>query len=116
MANPIDVAKLAVVAPGPSPYRACNEPGFYATLDFLKASQRDHPNEVILAPKDMGFYFHGSHYGMEDVPGGEYGDISTRPDVRYVVDSTLYPPVGGLDGVMREPSLSAVKQLGAVAV
>jgi hypothetical protein len=116
IANPIDVAKLAVVAPGSSPYRAYNEPGFYATVDFLNASQRDHPNEVILAPKDMGFYFHGSHYGMEDVPGGEYGDIATRPDVRYVIDSTLYPTVPGIDGVMRDHSLSEVKHIGAFVV
>ena len=116
IANPIDVARLAVIAPGSSPYRPYNEPGFYATVDFLNASQRDHPNEVILAPKDMGFYFHGSHYGLEDVPAAEYGDISTRPDVRYVVDSTLYPTVPGIDGVMRDRSLSEVKRVGAFVV
>ena len=78
------------------------------------------PISIRMSPdrwtRSMGFYFRGSHYGMEDVPVADYGDISTRPDVRYVVDSTLYPTVGGLDGVMRERSLSAVKHIGAFVV
>jgi len=78
------------------------------------------PISIRMSPdrwtRSMGFYFRGSHYGMEDVPGADYGDISTRPDVRYVVDSTLYPTVGGLDGVMRDRSLSAVKRIGAFVV
>jgi hypothetical protein len=116
IANPIDVAKLAVVAPGSSPYRAYDEPGFDATVAFLKSTQKHHPIEVILAPKDMGFYFQASHYGLEDVPRVEIGDISTRPDVRYVVDSTLYPTVPGIDGVMRDRSLSQVRHIGAFVV
>ena len=73
-----------------------------------------HPGELILAPKDIGFYFNGHHYGMEDV--AYVGDISTRPNVRYVVDSTLYPAKPGLDGVMRELSLREVKRIGAFVV
>jgi hypothetical protein len=114
IANPIDVAKLAVMAPGSSPYRAYAEPGFDETVAFLNASVSGHPGEVILAPKDIGFYFRGHHYGMEDV--GDIGDISTRPNVRYVVDSTLYPAVTGLDGVMRDHSLREVKHIGAFVV
>ena len=72
--------------------------------------------EVILAPKDIGFYFGGSHYGLEDVAGGEVGDISRQPNVRYVIDSTLYPAVPGLDGVMRDRSLREVKHIGAFVV
>lgn len=30
---------------------------------------------MILAPKDIGFYFQGRHYGMEDV-----GDVGSIPD------------------------------------
>jgi hypothetical protein len=116
IANPIDVAKLAVVAPGSSPYRAYHETGFDATVGFLNATQSNHPGEVILAPKDIGFYFHGSHYGLEDVAGGAVGDISRQPDVRYVVDSTLYPTVSGLDGLMRDRSLREVKHIGAFVV
>jgi hypothetical protein len=114
IANPIDVAKLAVIAPGSSPYRAYAEPGFDATVAFLNASLSGHPGEVILAPKDIGFYFQGRHYGMEDAV--DVGDISTRPNVRYVVDSTLYPTVAGLDGVMRDRSLREVKHIGAFVV
>jgi hypothetical protein len=114
IANPIDVAKLAFMAPGSSPYRAYAEPGFDATVAFLNASLSGHPGEVILAPKDIGFYFQGRHYGMEDV--ADVGGISTRPNVRYVVDSTLYPTVTGLDGRMRELSLREVKRIGAFVV
>jgi hypothetical protein len=114
IANPIDIAKLAVVATGSSPYRAYAEPGFDATVAFLNASLSGHPGEVILAPKDIGFYFQGHHYGMEDV--ADIGDIATRPNVRYVVDSTLYPTVTGLDGVMRDRSMREVKRIGAFVV
>ena len=51
---------------------------------------------------------------MEDV--ADVGDISTRPNVRYVVDSTLYPAKPGLDGFMRELSLREVKRIGAFVV
>jgi hypothetical protein len=51
---------------------------------------------------------------MEDAV--DVGDISTRPNVRYVVDSTLYPTVAGLDGVMRDRSLREVKHFGAFVV
>ena len=52
----------------------------------------------------------------QNVPGAEYGDIATRPDVRYRVDSTLYPTAASLDGVMRDRSLSVVKRIGAFVV
>jgi hypothetical protein len=114
IANPIDIAKLAVMGPGSSPYRVFAEPGFDETVAFLNASLSGHPGEVILAPKDIGFYFQGHHYGMEDV--ADVGNISTRPNLRYVVDSTLYPAKPGLDGVMRELSLREVKRIGAFVV
>jgi hypothetical protein len=122
-ANPIAVAKLAVVAQGSTPYRAFNEPGFDATVAFLNASRSDHPDEVILVPKDMGLYFSGRHYNLESVmdihSGGgiaQVKDVARQPDVRYVVDSTSYATLPGLDGLMSDASLREVKRIGAFVV
>lgn len=68
---------------------------------------------MILAPKIIGFYFHGSHYLIEDVP---VGNISRRTNVRSVVDSTLYLTVLRVDGVMRDRSLREVNHSGAFVV
>jgi hypothetical protein len=119
IANPIDVAKLVITVPGSSPYRAYAEPGFDATVAFLNASLNGHSGEVILAPKDFGFYLDGRYYSLDmAIEGGvgQVGDISSRPDVRYVVDSSLYPVVPGLDGVMRDHSLREVTHIGAFVV
>lgn len=119
IANPIDVAKLVTTAPGSSPYRAYAEPGFDATVAFLNASLNGNSDEVILAPKDIGFYFDGRYYSLDmaiEVGVGQVGDISRRPEVRYVVDSSPYPVVSGLDGVMRDGSLREIKHIGAFVV
>jgi hypothetical protein len=119
IANPIDVAKLAVMAPDSSPYRAYDEPGFDATVAFLNASLIGHTGEVILAPKDFGFYFNGRYYNLDiaiESGVGKVGDASTHGDVRYVVDSTRYPVVVGFESVMRDRSLRAVKQIGAFVI
>jgi hypothetical protein len=107
------------MAPGPSPYRAYAEPGFEATVAFLNESLRGHAGEVILAPKDFGYYFHGRYYSLDyaiEGGAGMVGDIASQPDVRYLVDSIPYPVVLDLDGVMRGHSLREVKRIGAFVI
>jgi hypothetical protein len=52
---------------------------------------------VILALKDLGYYYRGGYYPLEWLVG-HYGDdgvrrVAARPDVAMVVDSATYPTV-----------------------
>lgn len=94
IANP--VSSLKVVLPGGydrSPYRPFLDRGFAATAADLNTLYG--PSAVIIAPKDMGYYFAGRHYPMETVAAFQ-GLPALRPlieegKVSAVVDDLAYP-------------------------
>jgi len=76
------------------PFRVADDHGFASVVDFLNQSMP--PGAVLVGPKDVGFYTHVRYYGLEML--AEQGTdalekVVSRPEVRYVVDSTMYPIV-----------------------
>ena len=77
------------------PLRPISDRGFTATVAYLNRTAPD--GAVILALKDLGYYYRGGYYPLEWLVG-HYGDdgvrrVAARPDVAMVVDSATYPTV-----------------------
>lgn len=94
-AHPILVAKDAFSPDDRSPFRPLHEQGFQETVRFL--NQTLSSQDVLLCPKDMGFYFKGRYIPTDHVwvvdLSRDLEKILRVPSLRYLVDSTAYPTI-----------------------
>ena len=95
VAAPITTARLAGFGFERGPMRPPQEQGFELTVAYLNRTAPD--GAVIVAPKDIGYYYRGRSYGLERLLA-EHGaealsSVGREPNVMYVVDSARYPIV-----------------------
>jgi hypothetical protein len=78
-----------------SPLRPFEDRGFPEAVAFL--NEHAGPGDRILCPKDVGYAYKGRYYALEPTgPGWTLGQQlapARAGDVRFVVDSTMYPLV-----------------------
>jgi hypothetical protein len=91
-ANPVNQCKSALAPYDRSPLRPLPESGFRDTIAFLTSSSAA---PVIVAPKDVGYYYRGPHWPLEALYafGGEGAVRETlgSSKVTLAVDSTKFP-------------------------
>ncbi|HEX6322906.1 MAG TPA: hypothetical protein VFZ36_04205, partial [Vicinamibacterales bacterium] len=95
----IDQARVVFSPADNGPLRAGTEMGFDALVRRLNALE-DAP--VILAPKEIGYYYRGRFYPLEAAAArgpGTVARLSARPEVRIVIDTIERPVIAGPDGV-----------------
>jgi hypothetical protein len=91
----IDQARVVFSPADNGPLRAGTERGFDALVRRLNALE-DAP--VILAPKEIGYYYRGRSYPLEAAAargGDAVARLSARPEVRIVIDTIERPVVAG---------------------
>ena len=113
-ANPINAMKILLSADDRSPYRPFRDRGFTQTVELLNTTLRR--DDVILSPKDVGFYFRGKHYSTEQTLAfhGVFGlrRLALSSEVDYVVDSEKYPTIPERDLLVGTPSIVPLKRIG----
>jgi hypothetical protein len=109
-ANPVNAAKVLLSPDDRSPYRPLEERGFESLVRGLNA--RFGPTETVFVPKDVGYYFHGSHYRLEDTFARQGKDtvlkVLQSGTIAAVADSRAFP--------LLEPELRAAAGLTPVEV
>jgi aryl-alcohol dehydrogenase-like predicted oxidoreductase len=118
VAPPIEAAKLRAAPFELSPYRPLAERGFRETVGLLDRSLG--PDAVIVAPKDVGYYFHGRHHPIEAVWSYEGPEalrsLMRSPAVCAVVDSTAYPLLSAEDLAAGLPPAATAVPIGSFVV
>jgi hypothetical protein len=87
----VDQSRIVFARVDNGPYRARVDRGFDAVVERLNALD---PSAAILAPKEIGYYYRGPSYPLEDVgDGGDAAIVRTalQPDVRIIVDTDEGP-------------------------
>ncbi len=94
-ANPASELRVAASRYDRSPLRPFEETGFAAVVAFVNEHAR--PDDRLLCPKDVGYYFRGRFIAFDPGGAGEGPEgplaAARANGVRFVVDSTLYPVV-----------------------
>jgi hypothetical protein len=118
VANPINSAKVLLSSADRSPYRPFEDRGFRETVDYLNRNLE--PTDVIVCPKDIGFYFKGKHYPTESILAldglGELARLVSSPEVRYIIDSEKYPTIPAGNLTLNGSSLLRVEQISDYVV
>lgn len=112
-ANPINSMKI-IFSPGDlSPYHPFQEKGFVQTIQFINYTLgRD---DVIFAPRDIGFYFHGRYYPTDDELA-KLQKLTDLPRICYIVDSENYPAISVRGFFMKTSSIVLLKRIGTFAI
>lgn len=114
VANPINTMKLVLSPDDRSPYHPFQERGFVQTVQFLNETLGQ--NDIILSPKDIGYYFHGKHYSTEAVLAFDglpaLRELALSPKIRYVVDSEKYPTIPDHNSVLGAASAFTMRRIG----
>lgn len=97
-----------------SPYRPFLECCFAPTVETLNRALT--PTDTIIAPKDIGYYFHGRSYRLDAArytSQGMTGAVETirQAGIRHAVDSSANP-VQDSDRIFREAGLAPVEHVG----
>ncbi len=87
-ANAAGEFRLVTARADRSPLRPFVDTGFRDVVAYLNEAAGT--EDVILAPKDIGYYFHGRHYRAE-IASRDLRELTFSPYVRFVVDSRVYP-------------------------
>src|SRR5205814_372094 len=116
--NSVDAFKLMRSDDDRSPYRAFRDRGFAAVIQRLNAQLA--PSEVIVAPQDVGYYFHGRYYAL-DVARDHEGveaivPLIRREGIRYGVDLAANPSVIDIEARFRQAGLSESERVGDFVV
>lgn len=106
--NTVDAFKVMLSADDRSPYRPFRERGFEALIQTL--NQRLGQADTLIAPKDVGFYFHGRSYRLDairDLGGpGAVARLVRDVGISHAADSTLNPALPNMDEVFRGAGLT----------
>jgi hypothetical protein len=114
VASTAETFKVMLSGDDRSPYRPFRECCFQRTVDTL--NQTLAPADTIIAPKDIGYYFHGSSYRLDAArytSQGMAGAVETirGAGIRHAVDSSANP-VQDSDRVFREAGLVPMERVG----
>jgi hypothetical protein len=95
VSNTVNCLKVMSSPDDRSPYRPFREAGFEAMIDTINRELS--PAGILIAPKDVGFYFKGRSYHLEAIRDRDAASavvpLIRDKGVHYAVDSRLNPAV-----------------------